>query len=376
MFAKKNGEFPDDLMTENYIYSTVIPYIFANSYSPNMIAYYGTLTCSNFKIDDMYLPWDKFEGKGAKKRRSRFDFDTSKFIGVITERSSGKGVSLFDWMDDLGNLSEFDTIAIQIIYTCAMMDQIGLVHNDLHAGNLFVDDLGDKGRVTMAFCIDGENVIWIHTRYIVKIFDWDRAVKVETQYSPASVIKPKSNVSHTGPKPWLSKDGFSVPNLDHLVPGANMSRIALALDELMKESSVLKLNRVFKAYADYIINAYSSEFYAKANERYFAYGLWNPPNKGNVFVRPMMDSLYGLKALGSRKELITNHFFFTVDPRIVRNARNCRRNLYALPSAQFEAGVTPLKATPPRALFEQRRASGKSSEQRRVSSGSRRLSSK
>jgi hypothetical protein len=306
-----------------------------------MIAYYGTLECNDFKVKDAkYLDWGAF---GAKHDIRRYDF--SRFKGIITERSSGE--TLYTWIEKMENLSEFDTIAVQIIYTCTMMDQIGLVHNDLHSKNLFIDDLGKGNRVTMEFCIDGKNVIEINTRYIVKIFDWDRSVKVSTEYSPDEVIKPKGNKKYAQRVPDPKRfAGKHVAILDRLVWGGNISRVIYSpLYNLVADrEEEYQKNRIFWTYFMYLYDMFYEDFYT---DKRMAFGLWVPEGEMSFFHGQMIDHLYNLGAIIVPGD---KHVSLRSDPSVLKELRNCNRNIFALPSAQEKGKFAPFKATTPSPL--------------------------
>jgi hypothetical protein len=350
MFAKwvnnahTASDFTPDLIAEQYIYSTVIPYIFANSYSPNMIAFYGIIECNNFNVNAAgYLPWEKFETKHDKE-----SYDLSRFKGIITEKAvGGKPVKLGNWIRARENLEEFDTIVVQIIYTCTMMDQIGLLHNDLHEGNLFIDDLGSGNRVAMKFCIGSVAVVEISTRYVVKIYDWDRSVKVSTKYSPLSVVKPIGNTEYARDVPDpLEYGGVHVAVLNHLVPGGNISRIAHDCAAAVSTSQLAHIymgNDVFKRYFLYLYSMFGKNYYLDDRMQY---GLWIPKGEKSYFRGEMIDYLRGLTKVAEPG----GHVALYDDPNATKGLGDCTQSIYALPSAQWNKGITPIKAIVPAPL--------------------------
>ncbi|XWV26630.1 hypothetical protein QJ857_gp0431 [Tupanvirus soda lake] len=82
-------------------------------------------------------------------------------------------------IDDDSFVFNFYAIIIQIAYTLECFYRIGLVHNDLHTGNVFVEYLPAPVNFKYILTDDsGERIIKIiniRTRYFVRIFDFDRS---------------------------------------------------------------------------------------------------------------------------------------------------------------------------------------------------------
>ena len=97
-----------------------------------------------------------------------------KFDIILTEAIESK--TLFEWIrDNMVSSSfnlEFWNIVFQICIACYAMSLSLMVHNDLHAGNIFIKDLGIP--TNLLFYIDDKPVI-IKTKYVPLIYDFDRS---------------------------------------------------------------------------------------------------------------------------------------------------------------------------------------------------------
>ena len=69
------------------------------------------------------------------------------------------------------NPSDFRPILFQAVYSLAVMELFGIVHNDLHLNNILLQELPKP--IIMSFNINSQTV-YIKTKYILKFFDWDR----------------------------------------------------------------------------------------------------------------------------------------------------------------------------------------------------------
>lgn len=103
---------------------------------------------------------------------------------IMCERGTGK--SLYDTMrTETMSDSDWVSIFVQIVFTLAFFEEIGLIHHDLHLGNIWVDV---SDRVTPYELFVDHNVsMRIATRYIIKIYDFDLSTLVKTKYNDHSI---------------------------------------------------------------------------------------------------------------------------------------------------------------------------------------------
>ena len=97
-------------------------------------------------------------------------------FNMILNQNIKNATNLFDWMkifnsDISRNLTEFWNILFQVCYGCYCMSLSKMVHNDLHAGNVFIEDLIKP--VKIMYIINGNTVV-VESRYTALIYDFDR----------------------------------------------------------------------------------------------------------------------------------------------------------------------------------------------------------
>lgn len=164
----------NELRIESTIYSIIREQILNMKRSPNFVRCILTASCDDFNNIIDYVPGltkkeiDDIFFKGGYEE---------KMLLTITEKI--KGSSLRQTMDDK-NISYRDFISIytQILYSLHEMYLCGIRHNDLHPWNILIEVLDYP--VEMVFFIDDEKYIIIKTRYIPRIFDFDRSVFIES----------------------------------------------------------------------------------------------------------------------------------------------------------------------------------------------------
>jgi hypothetical protein len=92
-------------------------------------------------------------------------------------------------------------IFFQVFYTLAVFSEIGLVHNDLHTGNVFVDNVGEYALTPSRYFVN--NTFYeVPTAFQARIFDWDRSEKFATAFDPMQT----RNTLLT-PEPPLEREG-------------------------------------------------------------------------------------------------------------------------------------------------------------------------
>lgn len=89
----------------------------------------------------------------------------------------------------LARLEYIPDILFQIAYTLVVFQAFGLAHNDLHTGNIFIEEL--KEPKVLTFQVGPDKFIKHETKVIVKIFDFDRSVKMSTPLQDESIFNPR-----------------------------------------------------------------------------------------------------------------------------------------------------------------------------------------
>jgi len=75
----------------------------------------------------------------------------------------------------------FRSILFQTLYTLLCFQEVGLQHNDLHFGNIMIDYY--KTPIKLCYQIGPNKYFYLETKYLVKLFDFDRGNKVSSKYN-------------------------------------------------------------------------------------------------------------------------------------------------------------------------------------------------
>jgi hypothetical protein len=192
-FERIDGEDVDNsLEIERSVYEMVAK-DFAK-YTPNVMPFLANGVCDIFEVslnnilETSELPKEivyniREAMENNVQLKEGYDLDKAKLL--VTKK--GKGIKLVEFM--LSNelptgtvvLESFmKDILLQIAYTLVVFEDLGLMHHDLHPGNVFVEKLSTP----LHFSVDvGEITVVRDINYFVQIYDFDRATKVETDFN-------------------------------------------------------------------------------------------------------------------------------------------------------------------------------------------------
>jgi len=173
------------LMIERTIYRDLINPIVLCGFSPHVLIYYGAVNCDSFfSIPELDAEMIKFKQDLRKKYST---FDTNYIMASVVERAI-KGQSVSDFLLNAslsGNLStDIFAILFQIFYTLKVFSQLGLSHNDLHGGNVFLVPATSHVRYYQTSDTDFYRV---ESEWEARIFDFDRGSKVATSFDSNEV---------------------------------------------------------------------------------------------------------------------------------------------------------------------------------------------
>ena len=201
---------PAELIALNYelqVYRDVIKPLINNNICPNFVRFISSGEgCSYDDLLNFLTGKLEFNGKLLNNQECKQNLDRNIYIiknqdnsrpaiqnvngrkityldklnlkyNMILNENIKNATTLFDWIkifntDISTNLVEFWNILFQACYACYCMSLSKMVHNDLHSGNIFIEDL--KKPVQMVYVVNG-NKILIETRYKALIYDFDRA---------------------------------------------------------------------------------------------------------------------------------------------------------------------------------------------------------
>jgi serine/threonine protein kinase len=164
----------NSLDVERAIYQNIITKLTNDHNTPNVMSYLGTITCTT-KFEDIFSKNEIDLMRPALQNIQ--DGETYKTDSprvpkhfLILERS--QGIELSKWFDKTRTENDLLAIIFQVVYTLVCFANIKLIHNDLHFGNIFIEDMGRP--VTLYFVRGPNSWVKLTTRYIAKIYDFDR----------------------------------------------------------------------------------------------------------------------------------------------------------------------------------------------------------
>lgn len=169
-----NNPLDNSLQVEIAIYKNIITRLVNNKNTPHVTSYLGFNQCrDSFKLPSTEIkPYNtqlKEIGNQIDEFKDKlYNLDEANLL--ITERSSG--IELKKWITKTTLLHDLLSVIFQVLYTLNCFARIGLQHNDLHYGNIFIEDMGQS--ITLFYKRGPHQYIELTTRYIVKIYDWDR----------------------------------------------------------------------------------------------------------------------------------------------------------------------------------------------------------
>lgn len=185
-FERRGQKRNDSLAVEERIYRDVI----TKMDMPFCMQYIATLRCRNFDVfaktdRALYRRWMQLSNS---KKAYKYNMNIARFL--IIERGMGRAL---DKIDDLsGGTNEWWNVLIQIVFALAYFEEYGLMHNDLHLGNIWVDKLAKPKRFKLYYA-KNQPPIEITTRYLVKIYDFDRSTKIATRANKISIVNKSIN---------------------------------------------------------------------------------------------------------------------------------------------------------------------------------------
>jgi len=156
------------LEVETAIYKNIVTFLQNNRHTPNLVNFLGTIPCA---ISDLKIPKD--EQKAFEDSMEEIDsglYDKTRANLLFCEMSHGQ--TWRKWMNGYRTEKEILAVIFQILYTLLCFANIGLQHNDLHGGNILIEDM--KRPITLYFKRGDTSYVELVTRYVPKIYDFDR----------------------------------------------------------------------------------------------------------------------------------------------------------------------------------------------------------
>jgi len=176
----------NSLAIERLVYQDVLNPLIFNRNTPHLIIHYATFQCNQRALltSGAKSAQEKVKIlKKIEKLHSEENYDIDTFHGLLLEKA--KGISLTDFLETKTyTKDDIRQILFQIMWTLQCFAQVGLMHNDLHTGNVFVDE--ESKPVTRIY-VSEEYTYELESKYTVKIFDFDRAGKVSTKNNQCTI---------------------------------------------------------------------------------------------------------------------------------------------------------------------------------------------
>lgn len=179
------------LETERFIYENVVNSLLICGYTPHVLAYYATLNCDTFLSSSARRQNAQTLKLIQNFQSERFSerYDNQKMRASVVERAQG-GITMMEFFDQ--NQTSFDSLfptillpmLFQVFYTLAVFAEIGLMHNDLHLGNVFIEQLPE---LETNYYRVGNKTFAVKSRHQVRLFDFDRSVKIPTSFDSSSL---------------------------------------------------------------------------------------------------------------------------------------------------------------------------------------------
>lgn len=172
------------LHVEAEIYRDVVNPLIFYSITPHLITYYGMVNmCSVESIFDL-LP--------TQKERQKFNnfvqdqqnaYKVEEVYMLALERTRGIDLtSLTKTYNEIHEKIDFNAILFQVVWTLMCFKEVGLMHNDLHTGNVFLTILPQK-QVFVYYLSQNETYL-LETDMFVQIYDFDNGAKIAKPNDP------------------------------------------------------------------------------------------------------------------------------------------------------------------------------------------------
>lgn len=219
-FDALEADDDQNALVELDVYSRIIDPLLTQRITPHVIAYYGAFRCRNFSTAlraavQQGSAWARrINDAVAKLRTPRARYDLQSALLLILER--GVGVPLESrqmdrpsWLRASGatprvhTAGEWRALLWQVLYTLEAFNRVGLRHNDLHLGNVWLDATDPATSPPFSYLIenDGGDVYYEvpSAPWLVKLYDFDHS------YAPSVPHRVPDLQPRTGA--WCLKTG-------------------------------------------------------------------------------------------------------------------------------------------------------------------------
>ena len=174
------GGTTNELEYETQVYSFLM--LFKNPFVTQLIKNFScsdAFSLCKSGIENNRTAMEQIINRIDSLNRKNAQYDYKKVRILLTER--GTGSTLFQWND---SDYEWVCVLVQLLFCLAYFEDIGLMHHDLHLGNVLVEKT-DKA-VTYNLKISKTKFVKFTCNHIVKIYDFDRATVRKTKHQNIS----------------------------------------------------------------------------------------------------------------------------------------------------------------------------------------------
>ena len=182
----KDTSLDNSLLIEQDIYKNIVNRLLKNKITPHLVALIDSFVCNNFmdliklhpKAIEQLNKIYEFKSRSGVKMFEFYYRDRANIM--VLERNHG--FTLSKRIADLP-AQQIKSLVFQVLYTLAAFNKVGLTHNDIHMGNILVQDTNVPEFIDY---ITDYGVYHVPTYgLLAKIydFDWAQANKTNTKYS-------------------------------------------------------------------------------------------------------------------------------------------------------------------------------------------------
>ena len=165
MTYDSSNKYNNSLAVERQIYENVIFKLLDNNHTPHLIAPYSFMKCTS---NDFYIDDDNYDIIQINTK-SMEEINDEMINLLVLERSNGIQLKyyLMEYGKDIkNNLS----IIFEILQCLECCRRKGLRHNDLHFGNIFIENLKEE---KFKYYKIGDQIVKLTSSVIAKIYDWE-----------------------------------------------------------------------------------------------------------------------------------------------------------------------------------------------------------
>jgi hypothetical protein len=173
--------------SEALIYGQVCNRCISENITPHVIAGIGQIYCPSNAWEALGPHLADLYDRIPLVQKPEYDIDTLHIL--VLEKGNGK--ALLHYFKTY--VMEWDffwkPVLFQIMYTLACFWKVGLQHNDLHFGNIMIEE----GDYTLSYEVNTQTYFTFRTKFMVKIFDFDLATKFPTLYDDTFIRNPAAH---------------------------------------------------------------------------------------------------------------------------------------------------------------------------------------